>query len=241
MVFKKIIFQNRYVALETGLDPPPFMANAILNFHFDFLHPSLSRFPVSQCIRKSLTSRSGADILSVCTGAGCLDWELRYADDEESCSTACHHLFDRSSPSGHLIVQARCRDRPPPQGPRLLSLVETSSTTLAKKKRGGCGGGGGGICTYQLLPHCTGDLTLLHCTQVHTIASIKHSLITIKQGRNVNFIHQFMFTRKTVTNHTIFHYRSLGLFFLLRYSLSVDRHRCSSVYPHWKAALRNFG
>ena len=22
-------------------DPPPFMANAILNFHFDFLHPSL--------------------------------------------------------------------------------------------------------------------------------------------------------------------------------------------------------
>ena len=40
MVFKKIIFQNRYVALETGLDPP-FMANAILNFHFDFLHPSL--------------------------------------------------------------------------------------------------------------------------------------------------------------------------------------------------------
>ena len=23
-------------------DPPPFMANAILNFHFDFLHPSLS-------------------------------------------------------------------------------------------------------------------------------------------------------------------------------------------------------
>ena len=43
MVFKKIIFQNRYVALETGLDPPPpFMANAILNFHFDFLNPSLS-------------------------------------------------------------------------------------------------------------------------------------------------------------------------------------------------------
>ena len=23
--------------------PPPFMANAILNFHFDFLHPSLIR------------------------------------------------------------------------------------------------------------------------------------------------------------------------------------------------------
>ena len=41
LTLTKIIFQNRYVALETGLDPPPFMANAILNFHFDFLHPSL--------------------------------------------------------------------------------------------------------------------------------------------------------------------------------------------------------
>ena len=41
MVFKKIIFQNRYVALKIGLDPPPFIANAILNFHFDFLNPSL--------------------------------------------------------------------------------------------------------------------------------------------------------------------------------------------------------
>ena len=41
MVFKKIIFQNRYVALETPSRPPPFMANAILNFHFDFLTTSL--------------------------------------------------------------------------------------------------------------------------------------------------------------------------------------------------------
>ena len=41
MVFKKIIFQNRYMALETPSRPPPFMANAILNFHFDYLHPSL--------------------------------------------------------------------------------------------------------------------------------------------------------------------------------------------------------
>ena len=41
MVFKKIIFQNRYVALETPSRPPPFMANAILNFHFDYPHPSL--------------------------------------------------------------------------------------------------------------------------------------------------------------------------------------------------------
>ena len=39
MVFKKIIFQNRYVALET---PPPFMANTILNFHFDYPQPSIT-------------------------------------------------------------------------------------------------------------------------------------------------------------------------------------------------------
>ena len=42
MVFKKIIFQNRYVALETPSGPPPpFMANTILNFHFDYWHTSL--------------------------------------------------------------------------------------------------------------------------------------------------------------------------------------------------------
>ena len=44
MVFKKIIFQNRYVALETPSRPPPFMAIAILNFHFDFPHTSLRSF-----------------------------------------------------------------------------------------------------------------------------------------------------------------------------------------------------
>ena len=38
MVFKKIIFQNRYVELET----PPFMEKNILNFHFDYLTSSLS-------------------------------------------------------------------------------------------------------------------------------------------------------------------------------------------------------
>ena len=43
MVFKKIIFQNSLMANETPSRPPrPFMANAILNFHFDFWHPSLS-------------------------------------------------------------------------------------------------------------------------------------------------------------------------------------------------------
>ena len=39
----KIIFQNSLMANETPSRPPPsFMANAILNFHFDFLNPSLT-------------------------------------------------------------------------------------------------------------------------------------------------------------------------------------------------------
>ena len=42
MVFKKIIFQNSLMANETPSRPPlPLMANAIINFHFDFLTPSL--------------------------------------------------------------------------------------------------------------------------------------------------------------------------------------------------------
>ena len=36
MVLKKIIFQNRYVELET------FMEKSILSFHFDYLNTSLS-------------------------------------------------------------------------------------------------------------------------------------------------------------------------------------------------------
>ena len=44
MVFKKIIFQNSLMANETPSRPPPFMANAILNFHFDYLNTSLTKF-----------------------------------------------------------------------------------------------------------------------------------------------------------------------------------------------------
>ena len=47
MVFKKIIFQIRYVALETPSRPPPFMAKDILNFHFDYLKASLRWYRVS--------------------------------------------------------------------------------------------------------------------------------------------------------------------------------------------------
>ena len=39
MVFKTIIFQSRLV---DSRPPPPFMEKSILNFHFDYLHPSLS-------------------------------------------------------------------------------------------------------------------------------------------------------------------------------------------------------
>ena len=38
MVFKKIIFQSKYVELAT---PPPFKEKNILNFHFDYWNPSL--------------------------------------------------------------------------------------------------------------------------------------------------------------------------------------------------------
>ena len=60
----KIIFQNRYVALET---PPPFMANAILNFHFDFLNPSLiskQRFTILLFLK----AQAGPDLSSFCAG-----------------------------------------------------------------------------------------------------------------------------------------------------------------------------
>ena len=41
MVLKKIIFQNRYVALETPTRPPPLHGKTILNFHFDYWNLSL--------------------------------------------------------------------------------------------------------------------------------------------------------------------------------------------------------
>ena len=50
---KKIIFQNRYVALET---PPPFMVKTILNFHFDYLTPSLRSLSESQSVTRDSNS-----------------------------------------------------------------------------------------------------------------------------------------------------------------------------------------
>ena len=50
MVFKKIIFQNSLMANETpSRPPPPFMANAILNFHFDYVTTSLTCFEKKHC------------------------------------------------------------------------------------------------------------------------------------------------------------------------------------------------
>ena len=43
-VLTKFFFQNRYVAHETPSRPPPFLANTILNFHFDYWNPSLIIF-----------------------------------------------------------------------------------------------------------------------------------------------------------------------------------------------------
>ena len=68
MVFKKIIFQNRYVALETPSRPPPFMANAILNFHFDFLTPSLIIFLFFLFAFILLFSQS--EVMWECSGSG---------------------------------------------------------------------------------------------------------------------------------------------------------------------------
>ena len=53
MVFKKNIFQNRYVELET---PAPFMEKTILNFLFDYLNP---RLPYHQPPSKCLISTQG--------------------------------------------------------------------------------------------------------------------------------------------------------------------------------------
>ena len=46
MVFKKNYFSEQVCGTRDPLEtPPPFMANAILNFHFDFLTPSLNGLP----------------------------------------------------------------------------------------------------------------------------------------------------------------------------------------------------
>ena len=57
MVSKKIIFQNRYVELET---PLPLHGKNHLNFHFDYLTPSLMVF---QDIHKDI-SRIEVDIIA---------------------------------------------------------------------------------------------------------------------------------------------------------------------------------
>ena len=56
------------MANETPSRPPPLMANAILNFHFDFLNPSLSlSYFFSRLLRSSW---SGFGLLGPITGSG---------------------------------------------------------------------------------------------------------------------------------------------------------------------------
>ena len=62
MVFKKIIFQNRYVELET---PPPSWKKNILNFHFDYLNTRLSLSQLSVRLKRLLTEAYATWVYSV--------------------------------------------------------------------------------------------------------------------------------------------------------------------------------
>ena len=97
MVFKKIIFKNRYVARKTPSRPPPFMANTILNFHFDYPHPSL--IDLNDAILAAEDSNSvqvdGNAIRQTCWWQliGCFFrtyWQL------DNCLTTLRHLRNKS-------------------------------------------------------------------------------------------------------------------------------------------------
>ena len=90
MVFKKIIFQNSLMANETPSRPPPlFMANAILNFHFDFLHTSLSQVAAAECVRHEKPSGSTAGGIE--SGKNMLESSLQY-----ECKLECECRRHRS-------------------------------------------------------------------------------------------------------------------------------------------------
>ena len=65
MVFKKIIFQNRYVELET---PPPSWKKNILNFHFDYLNPSLIVVDITDVIITMIAEVIAASTILVKVG-----------------------------------------------------------------------------------------------------------------------------------------------------------------------------
>ena len=102
MVFKKIIFQNRYVALETPSRPsPPFIANAILNFHFDFLTTSLIL-----TVMMTMTIFSEQGLSSTCNLVHVQDQPWQVADDEDGDD---QHQDDR-----HVVIFSTSTSHSPP-------------------------------------------------------------------------------------------------------------------------------
>ena len=95
-------------------DPPPFMANAILNFHFDFLHPSLSFLrcpPRLNSIPKLLLSLPGI------AAVGCF-----YID------VAAPSSWTLPRPVAKILQYLAPAISPPPP---LLSFCNNTSFTLA--------------------------------------------------------------------------------------------------------------
>ena len=100
--FQKIIFQNRYVALETPSRPPPFIANAILNFHFDFPHPSLTSFDCVLILHPHAAATTSESIATTIDGGRYLQKKKQRVDgpqglsqkfaDNPSILTQCHKL-----------------------------------------------------------------------------------------------------------------------------------------------------
>ena len=100
MVFKKIIFQNRYVALESHSRPPPFMANTILNFHFDYWNTSLSWLHdiYRNQVEISVSLFSGALCLSQCQGRCSLLLPSRVSHEISWPQMWFHHVCQVLSP-----------------------------------------------------------------------------------------------------------------------------------------------
>ena len=116
----KIIFQNRYVALETPSRPrPPFIANAILNFHFDYWHPSLiinivfSRYErsgnlVVRCLKDMINaffSRFFVKLWSSSYRIGRWKFSCHELKDMKIWSYEAHHIgFSRNEKGENLVV-----------------------------------------------------------------------------------------------------------------------------------------
>ena len=121
MVFKKIIFQNRYVELET----PPLHGKNILNFHFDYWNPSLidTCFPVPVCplifppkayCRMPTRSRCMYHPLNQ---VKCMYYSL----DQMKCM---YHPLDQMKCMYHPLDQMKCIYNPLPQVKRMYHPLD---------------------------------------------------------------------------------------------------------------------